>query len=384
MSMPTTVLGQPLTDLSAPKTRALVICLIDVDDFEVSRLAQGDAWAGEQLAVVEQLLTVVRERRADDTFVTFVPSDAWILAIGGNDPQALARIAKTEAEEIRAYVARASEVTVTIGVSRPHFGATRMELALGEAVAGIERKLLETGDRVVIYEPPPSRMASPVPQRLRIEDELARAIRDGDVEMAFKVLAAWIDRIAEAEGATPDVLRRWVSAEMMYALDVSNRQRLADGSVDWFDALSRLSLEELVAMSGIHDRSYLMLWLQRLLERIVDVPARNAAGRHVLALVEDYIRAHSAEDLHLADVAAAVFVSPYYISHLFQREKGTTFLRYLTAVRMQKGRELLATTNIPVQIIAGQVGYTSAKRFAMLFKRTFKVTPSEFRAQHSR
>jgi AraC-like DNA-binding protein len=382
MSMPTTVLGQHVAELPAPEARALVVILIDIDDFEVSRLARGDCWAAEQLAIVEQVLANMRERGPAGTSITFVAPDAWVLAIGGNDADQLGRNAVAEAEAIRDEIVRASDVSVTIGVSRPHGGGAKMELALGEAVAGIERKLLESGNRVSTYVPPNDRSACAVPER--IEQELARAIRDGDVEMALTVLSAWIDRIAEAEGATPGVLRRWVSAELMYALDVSGRQRLADGSVDWFDALSRLSLEELVTMSGIHDRSYLMLWLQRLLDRIVDVPARNAAGRHVLVLVEDYISVHSAEDLHLADVAAAVFVSPYYISHLFQREKGTTFLRYLTAVRMQKGRELLATSAMPVQVIAGQVGYLSAKRFTMLFKRTFKVSPSEFRLQHRR
>lgn len=382
MSMPTTILGQPVGELPTPEARVLVVSLIDIDDFEVSRLAQGDEWAREQLAIVSRVLEGIRDRKVADVSITFVAPDAWVLAMGGNDASELGNLAATNAESLRRDIAKISDVTVTVGVSRPHSDSTKMEVALSEAVSGIERKLLEAGNRVATYEPPINRAACDIPER--IERELAGAIRDSDVEMAFKVLSGWIDRIADVEGATPAVLRQWVAAEIMYALDVSGRQRLADGSVDWFDALSRLSLDELLSMSGIHDRSYLMLWLQRLLDRIVDVPARNSAGRHILAVVEEFIQTHSAEDLHLADAAAAVFVSPYYISHLFQREKSTTFLRYLTAVRMQKGRELLATTDVPVEVIAGQVGYLSTKRFRTLFKGTFKVSPTEFRMQHGR
>lgn len=381
MTQATTILGQPIGGLDVPASEAVVVLVVDIDDFEVLRLAHGDDWAGRQLEHVARVVEEAAGTAAGLTAsTTFVATDSWIVALGSAHGDQLPAPALKLAERIRAEASAPGAVSVSVGVSRPSVGATRMESALAEAVSGVERKLIDSGDRVVLYDD--TTPSGPGGEPERIEEELARAIRDSDVPGALSVLSAWIDRISALEGATPDGLRRWVTAEVMYALDVSGRRRLPDGSVDWHDAFSRLSLEELVEMSGIHERSYLMLWLQRLLDRIVEVSAPRSAGRHVLALVESYIRQHHEEDLRLATVASAVFVSPYYISHLFQRELGTTFLKYLTGVRMQRARELLAGSELPVEVVSARVGYASSKRFRTLFKRTFKVTPTEYRAQH--
>ena len=74
-------------------------------------------------------------------------------------------------------------------------------------------------------------------------------------------------------------------------------------------------------------------------------------------------------------------MSPFYISHLFNRELDTTFLRYLTAIRIAKARQLLLDTNLQVTEIGALVGYATAKNFRCAFKRVVGVTPSEFRSR---
>ena len=150
---------------------------------------------------------------------------------------------------------------------------------------------------------------------------------------------------------------------------------------EWFSRCARLSLGALLATLDIQERLYVMPWPERLLRRSVDVQAPASSPGRVLAVVEQYIKDHFDEDLRLATVARAVAVSPYYISHLFQRERGTTFLKYLTSVRLQHGRRLLVETNLPIEAIAQRVGYGAAKRFRELFKRMFHMTPSECRRQ---
>ena len=84
--------------------------------------------------------------------------------------------------------------------------------------------------------------------------------------------------------------------------------------------------------------------------------------------------------LQLATVAQAVHASPFYISHLFKRERGTTFLRTLTRLRMEHGRVLLETTGTSVEAIAQAVGYSSARRFRIVFKEMYGLSPREHRA----
>ena len=381
-----TVLGQPIAvpDQAGGEGHVLVV-LADVDDFEVSRLSRGDEWAAGMLETAAAAVERCAAGYAPDRHgaVVAVPPDAWMVTFHGADPVELRATGRRFAALVRDRVQAACGMAVTVGISRPHAGAARVEAATAEAVAALDHKLVSGGDAVYDVAEVPAAEASggPVPVPDRVEERLARCIRRGDATGAVATLRSWIERVSAVDGVTPDVLREWLAAEVLYALEVAGQRRLSDGSTDWIAACSRLPLNEVVEMYDIHDRSYLVLWLEQLLPRIVASHAAPSPARHVLAVVERYIQEHYADDLRLVTVSEAVFVSPYYISHLFQRELGTTFLKYLTAVRMRHGRRLLAETDLPVELVAEQVGYQAPKRFRELFKRTFHVTPSEYRRQ---
>jgi len=53
--------------------------------------------------------------------------------------------------------------------------------------------------------------------------------------------------------------------------------------------------------------------------------------------------------------------------------------RYLTELRMQRARELLHETLLPLFDIASQVGYESDMAFAKAFKRNTGTTPAKYR-----
>lgn len=380
MSRSGTVLGQPITVTDDARAGALVVVLADIDDFEVGRLAHGNDWASDQVAHCQKIAETLLDRVPGTTRIAFVPADSWIVTVSADHSDGLLDAAAEYAERLRRAVSAETGVSMTISVSGVHAGPSRLEMATREAVLGVERKLVDGGNRVYRYLAREATAPAALP--VRVESDLAQRVREGDAEGAVEALRRWIDRVARVDGVTPQMLKRWIGAELLYALDVAGKRRLADGSADWVDALDRLALDELLEMFHIHERSYLLLWLSQLFPRIVEAQSPQSPGRHVLALVEQYIRDHYAEDLRLTTVAEAVYVSPFYISHLFQRELGTTFLRYLTGVRMRHARQLLAQTNLPVEAIADRVGYCSPKRFRVLFKRTFNVTPTEYRRQY--
>ena len=81
----------------------------------------------------------------------------------------------------------------------------------------------------------------------------------------------------------------------------------------------------------------------------------------------------------LQDVADTVHMSQSHFSTLFSQETGLTFTRYLTALRIGKAKELLATTQLRTSQIAFSVGYNDAHYFSYLFKKNTGLTPSEYR-----
>lgn len=362
-------------------TVSSVVALADIDDFVVSSLAHGDDWAEAEVAAVDSIIAAEREAEPLSASAYRLDPDEWVVVLVGEDPAELRRRTIALAERVRARVQKATNSTVTVSVGQPATGPDRVERSLSEAVLLNQRKLVLGGDRVII-DPAQASGSNEVPAPERIEHELSRKLREGDPHGALGVLKEWIARSAELEGVTPDVLRSWVAAEILFALNVVGERRLSDGSTDWLEIFGQTSFDELLAMGAIHEQSYLVLWLERLFARVFDqAAAPRTSGRHILKLVETYVQEHYAEDLSLTKVAQAVFVSPFYISHLFHREHGTTFLKYLTAIRIAKARRLLLGTSLQVSEIAALVGYGTAKNFRCAFKRVVGVTPTEFRSR---
>jgi two-component system response regulator YesN len=92
-----------------------------------------------------------------------------------------------------------------------------------------------------------------------------------------------------------------------------------------------------------------------------------------------YVRSHLSETIRLADVSRHVDLSPNYFSRIFASEMGTPFVSYVTAARMDRAKELLRSTNLPVTEIAAEVGVPDHSYFTKLFRTTTGRTPSVFR-----
>jgi len=382
----------PLT--SAPSLRELagstladadgfhfIAAVVDVDDFVISRLARGDEWAAGLIAQVERLLGRERQRTAPSSSFYHLEPDEWVFLLHGPDDQRLRELGIELADNLCREVAAQTPVTVTVSLGRVQDGQYRTERSVSEAVAANQRKLILGGNRVILADDEP-KLASAQPSPERIEQELARRIREGDREGTLELLKGWIAESADLDGVTPEVLRSWIGAVILFSLDVVGQRRLSDGSMDWVGIFgqSQTSFDELMSIAAIHEQSYLGLWLEQILPLSIQKEREpKASKRHILALVEAYLHEHYAENLSLAKVSRTLFVSSFYISHLFHRELNTTFLKYLTAIRMAKARQLLLETDAPIASIAEQVGYATPKNFRCVFKRAIGVTPTEFR-----
>ncbi|MBD9368349.1 AraC family transcriptional regulator [Xanthomonas sp. XNM01] len=94
-----------------------------------------------------------------------------------------------------------------------------------------------------------------------------------------------------------------------------------------------------------------------------------------------YIESHFAEDIALPDVAAAVGVSPFHLSRLFQAATGTPLVRYLRGRRLTEAARRLADGTDSILALALAAGYASHGSFTRAFGEQFGRTPGEVR-QH--
>ncbi|MDW7656125.1 MAG: helix-turn-helix transcriptional regulator [Bacillota bacterium] len=95
----------------------------------------------------------------------------------------------------------------------------------------------------------------------------------------------------------------------------------------------------------------------------------------------DFMASHYSDAIHLPEIAAAVNLSPYHFHRLFTQAVTMTPLTYLTRVRIERARELLLTTQMPVSEIAAACGFENPSYFSRIFRTNTGQPPGLFR-QH--
>jgi two-component system, response regulator YesN len=105
----------------------------------------------------------------------------------------------------------------------------------------------------------------------------------------------------------------------------------------------------------------------------------NRSLKLVLRKAIDYLHEHYNEQVTLNEVAENVYVSTFYISRMFKKELGKSFVDYLNDVRIEKAKELLKDVKYKTYEVAELVGISDPHYFSKLFKKYSGMTTSEYR-----
>lgn len=93
-----------------------------------------------------------------------------------------------------------------------------------------------------------------------------------------------------------------------------------------------------------------------------------------------YIKGHLGDNLTVRDTAQALRVNANYLSGVFCREMGMTFIEFLNRQRAEQAAALLRRTNLQIQHIAAAVGYNNTSYFTRRFADVYGCTPKQYRA----
>lgn len=94
---------------------------------------------------------------------------------------------------------------------------------------------------------------------------------------------------------------------------------------------------------------------------------------------KQYIAEHYGEPLTLELVASEIGFNTTYFSSVFKKATGQNFVDYLTQIRMENAKKMLAQSEMDLNIISEKIGYATLKYFSKIFKKHTGITPSEYR-----
>ncbi len=134
-------------------------------------------------------------------------------------------------------------------------------------------------------------------------------------------------------------------------------------------------------MKACTDYTMLKDWFIEKIHEICECinTSRKKGQEDVIYRAQVYIKGHFAEEISLEDVSRMVDISPYYFSKLFKQEVGSSFIEYLTKVRIRHAKKYLEQPANSIKQVCAMCGYSDPNYFSRIFKKYEGITPSEYR-----
>lgn len=91
-----------------------------------------------------------------------------------------------------------------------------------------------------------------------------------------------------------------------------------------------------------------------------------------------YVVVHVDERLTLDNVSEGVYLNASYVSHIFKKITGMSFIQYMVMVKMDRAKILLRDSRVRIYDVAATIGYNNPEYFAKNFKRETGYSPAEY------
>lgn len=123
---------------------------------------------------------------------------------------------------------------------------------------------------------------------------------------------------------------------------------------------------------------------QELSGALIETKLKNGAQRFVstnsvLQPAFDYIYVHKNENFSLKEMAKLCHISPSYFSRIFTKETGENFSLFVARLKIEWAKQLLETTDAPINQVSDDLGFCDTGYFIKTFKRFENLTPAVYR-----
>lgn len=208
-------------------------------------------------------------------------------------------------------------------------------------------------------------------QILNLSEEMTQMIKSGDVSGLEETMEAYLE-LNKVIYMELDQYKLETYKMICSLLGVFYEDHAAYEVDKHFPSYANLKL----ISSYVEVDEYIMIILNEIIEKI---KVLNTGSQHqIIIKILDYIGKHYDKDFGLNEMADMVSMNPNYLSNLFKDEVGTSFVKYLTQIRIEKAKQLLLDGE-KITNVSKLVGFNNYRYFCEIFKRYEAITPSEYK-----
>lgn len=207
------------------------------------------------------------------------------------------------------------------------------------------------------------------------EKELITKLKTGDSAQAKALLNDLLGYVFFAEGSKLDVIK----TRAIELCSLLSRAAIEGGSTT--DTVLKMNNHFLRNLQEIENLDDLCHSLQETLDAFSEnmfeyIPTKN---HDLIKKAIHFISKNFSGNLTLETVADHVHLNPAYFSSMFKQSTGSTFKEYLSMVRIEESKRLLANTDYSIIDIAIATGFEDQSYFSRVFKKYTGLTPRQYR-----
>lgn len=116
-----------------------------------------------------------------------------------------------------------------------------------------------------------------------------------------------------------------------------------------------------------------------LLNQTVIKSKSESSNEDNIANVKAYIFSHLGENLTVSKLAEVAHMSPSHFSRVFKQQTGFSPYDYVLICRLNRAKEYLKKTDMPISQIAFETGFNSESNFIYFFTTQAGISPTKFR-----
>ncbi len=201
------------------------------------------------------------------------------------------------------------------------------------------------------------------------EGEVAEVLENGEINRLALRASNLIDAYSERDYLSFLKITDELSGMLSRLSEGDETQRTLSSLCRFFEVNLDLKIQPLRLIDALREAG------SSLIEKQMEESTDSAV---IVEQVKRFVEKNYMNNIGIAEIAYKLNLTPNYLSALFHRKTGKTFINYLTEIRIERAKEFLADPSMKVCDVAERVGYYSTRYFSKVFKRKVGFQPSEY------
>jgi len=350
----------------------LCVVIFEIDDFSVVGFDKSSDRSTLKFAVDNIVEELVLKTNAG-VFFSY-DGEKSVLIFCAREKRNIKKEVLDVIKEVKETVFDFLKVTLSVGIGSSYPGMGELAQSYSEACYALEKKFLYGKNVTLCIDDVMDKDGDIEFKPVPLERELVMHVESCDKEEAINLLDKLFHYLIRESGNSPSQ----IYAECVNVLAVL-RQSLYESTINHSDIFK----EEYFSLQFFKRfKTYpeLQGWMKELILLLID-KTTNQPISHTEQLVEKikkFINNNFIEATR-ESVASKFFINPSYLSQIFKQSTGCSFTDYLTAVRMERAKKILVSSDMKVKNIAETLGYNSSQYFAKVFEKYVGSTPLDYR-----